>query len=157
MKQWVCHPLADAAKINARLDAVDALNADDTFRQVFVSQLARIPDLERLISRVHAGTCKVIDFLRVIEGFERIQGVVEEIKMYGDGEGLIGQLLAKIPDLETLLKPWSGAFDREKVKANGVFVPEPGVEGDFDESQERIEDLIEKMNTLLTKYMSDIK
>ncbi|KAF8540991.1 hypothetical protein BDD12DRAFT_830791 [Trichophaea hybrida] len=127
LKQWVCHPLADAAKINARLDAVDALNANDTFRDVFKSQMSKLPDLERLISRVHAGSSKAIDFLRVLEGFERIQGAIEEIKLNGTGEGLIGQLLSKTPDLDELLKPWSTAFDREKVRDNGVFVPEPGL------------------------------
>ncbi|KAF8245208.1 DNA mismatch repair protein Msh6 [Wilcoxina mikolae CBS 423.85] len=156
LKQWVCHPLADAAKINARLDAVDALNANDTFRDVFKSQMSKLPDLERLISRVHAGSSKAIDFLRVLEGFERIQGAIEEIKLNGTGEGLIGQLLSKMPDLDELLKPWSTAFDREKVRDNGVFVPEPGVESDFDESQDRIEDIIDKLNTLLKKYMKDL-
>ncbi|KAF8542522.1 muts domain V-domain-containing protein [Trichophaea hybrida] len=156
LKQWVCHPLADAAKINARLDAVDALNANDTFRDVFKSQMSKLPDLERLISRVHAGSSKAIDFLRVLEGFERIQGAIEEIKLNGTGEGLIGQLLSKTPDLDELLKPWSTAFDREKVRDNGVFVPEPGVESDFDESQDRIEDIIDQLNTLLKKYMKDL-
>ncbi|EEH39444.2 hypothetical protein PAAG_08713 [Paracoccidioides lutzii Pb01] len=48
-KQWVCHPLVDAKKINARLDAVDALNADNAIRNQFSSQLTKMPDLERLI------------------------------------------------------------------------------------------------------------
>lgn len=157
MKQWVCHPLSDSARINARLDAVDALNANDNFRQVFVSQLSKVPDLERLISRVHAGSCRVVDFLRVIEGFERIKKAVKEIKMYGESEGLIGDLVAKIPDLATLLKPWRNAFDRVKVKENGVLVPEPGVESDFDESQERIKEVQEKLEQLLVKYSADLK
>jgi len=157
LKQWVCHPLADAAKINARLDAIDALNANDIFRDVFTSQLSKLPDLERLISRVHAGSSKAIGFLRVLEGFERIQSAIEEIKLYGTGEGLIGQLLSKMPDLDALLKPWSTAFDREKVKDNGVLVPEPGVESDFDESQGVIEDIIDKLNVLLKKYMKDLE
>lgn len=157
LKQWVCHPLAEASKINARLDAIDALNANDTFRDVFTSQLSQLPDLERLISRVHAGSCRTIDFLRVLEGFERIQGAIEEIKLYGSGEGLIGQLLSKMPDLDSLLEPWGSAFDRQKVKDNGVLVPEPGVETDFDESQDTIEGIIGELNKLLKKYMKDLK
>jgi len=157
LKQWVCHPLADAAKINARLDAVDTLNANDTFRDVFTSQLSKLPDLERLISRVHAGNSKAQDFVRVLEGFERIQGAVEEIKLYGAGEGLIGQLLAKMPELEVLLQPWSTAFDREKAKKDGVLVPERGVESDFDESQDNIEAIMGALNDCLKKYSTDLK
>ncbi|CCX07944.1 DNA mismatch repair protein Msh6 [Pyronema domesticum] len=156
LKQWVCHPLADASKINARLDAIDALNANDTFRDVFTSQLSQLPDLERLISRIHAGTTKAADFLRVLEGFERIMGAIEEIKAYGEGEGLIGQLLGKVPDLGELLKPWESAFDRQKVKDNGVLVPEPGVETDFDESQETIEGIQDELRDLLKKYQKDL-
>jgi len=156
LKQWVCHPLLDPAKINARLDAVDALNANNTFRDVFTSQLTKLPDLERLISRVHAGSSRAVDFLRVLEGFERIQSAVEEIKPYGSGEGLIGHLLSKMPDLETLLNPWATAFDREKVKEN-VLVPERGVEEDFDASQDTIEDIILQLNQLRNKYSKELR
>jgi DNA mismatch repair protein MSH6 len=157
LKQWVCHPLADAAKINARLDAVDTLNANDAFRDVFTSQLSKLPDLERLISRVHAGNSKAQDFVRVLEGFERIQGAIEEIKLYGTGEGLIEQLLMKMPNLEVLLQPWGTAFDREKAKKDGVLVPERGVESDFDESQDNIEAIMEALNGCLKKYSTDLK
>ncbi|KAK3067161.1 DNA mismatch repair protein msh6, partial [Teratosphaeriaceae sp. CCFEE 6253] len=49
LRQWVCHPLGDARKINQRLDAVDALNADSTVMDRFTASLSRLPDLERLI------------------------------------------------------------------------------------------------------------
>lgn len=64
-KQWVCHPLMDPVKINDRLDAVESLNADTTVRDRFTSQLTKLPDLERMISRIHAGNCKAQDFVRV--------------------------------------------------------------------------------------------
>jgi len=159
LKRWVCHPLADAAKINARLDASEALNANDAFRDIFASQLSKLPDLERLISRVHAGSCKPVDFLRVLEGFESIQEAVREVETQLDcsGEGLIGQLISTMPDLDALLKPWSTAFDREKVKESSIFVPEAGVEPDFDEAQEIVGGIIEKLNELLKTYMKDLR
>ncbi|KAF8542753.1 muts domain V-domain-containing protein [Trichophaea hybrida] len=159
MKRWVCHPLSDAAKINARLDAIDELNANDTCRDVFSSQLSKLPDLERLISRVHAGSSKPIDFLRVLEGFESIQDAVEEIEAQLDcsSEGLIGQLVSAMPDLDALLKPWSTAFDREKVKESGILVPEAGIEPDFDEAQEIVDGILEMMNGLLKTYMKDLR
>jgi DNA mismatch repair protein MSH6 len=156
-KQWLCHPLADADKINARLDAVDALNADTGFRDAFVSQLSKINDLERLISRIHAGTCKAIDFLRVLEGFEQIRDAMEDIQAHGEGEGLIGKLISSMPDLKECLQPWEAAFDREKVRSAGVLVPERGVELDFDESQDTVEGIIGELHAVLKEYSVKLK
>lgn len=155
-KQWVCHPLMDAKRINARLDAVDALNADPSTRDQFSSQLTKMPDLERLISRVHAGVCKAQDFVRVLEGFEQIEYTMGLLKDSGAGEGIIGQLIEGMPDLSPLLSYWKTAFDRPKAKDNGILVPETGVEADFDNSQDTIEQLHKELDSLLKKARRDL-
>ncbi|KAL7656638.1 DNA mismatch repair protein msh6 [Aspergillus niger] len=156
-KQWVCHPLVDANKINARLDAVDALNADPTVRDQFSSQLTKMPDLERLISRVHAANCKAQDFLRVLEGFEQIEYTMSLLKESGSaGEGVIGQLISGMPDLNELLEYWKTAFDRSKARENGILVPKPGVEEDFDSSQENIEQIHRDLESLLKRVRKEL-
>lgn len=155
-KQWVCHPLMDAKKINARLDAVDALNADPSVRDQFSSQLTKMPDLERLISRIHANNCKSQDFVRVLEGFEQIDYTMSILKESGSGEGVIGQLINGMPDLNGLLEYWKTAFDRTKAKENGILVPKPGVEEDFDSSQELVEELHQELENLLKKARKDL-
>lgn len=160
-KQWVCHPLMDTKKINARLDAVDSLNADTKVRDRFTSQMTKLPDLERLISRVHAGTCRVQDFVKVLEGFEQIDHTMSLLrdgagKGVDDGEGVISQLIAAMPDLQPHLKYWSDAFDRKKAKETGVLVPEHGIEEDFDESQDAIEAIQEEFNELLRKWRTKL-
>lgn len=154
-KQWVCHPLVDAKKINARLDAVDALNADPSIRDQFSSQLVKMPDLERLISRIHAGNCKSQDFVRVLEGFEQIEYTMSLLTDSGSGEGVIGQLIKSMPDLGSLLEYWKTAFDRTKAK-NGILVPKAGVEEDFDNSQEFVEQLHSDLENLLKKVRRDL-
>lgn len=155
-KQWVCHPLMDKKKINARLDAVDALNADRSVRDQFSSQLTKMPDLERLISRVHAGSCKAQDFVRVLEGFEQIDYTMSLLKDIGDGEGVIGKLISSMPDLASHLEYWKTAFDRSKAKENGILVPQPGIEEDFDASQQRIDDIHQDLENLLKKARRDL-
>lgn len=155
-KQWVCHPLMDAKRINARLDAVDAWNADPSVRDQFSSQLTKMPDLERLISRVHAGQCKAQDFVRVLEGFEQIEYTMGLLKESGTGEGIIGKLISSMPDLTQLLDYWKTAFDRPKAKENGILVPEPGVEGDFDNSQEHIKGIHKELDDILKKARRDL-
>ena len=54
LKQWVVNPLCDPDLINDRLDAIDDLklmNAD--IFGVINETLKNIPDLERLINKVH--------------------------------------------------------------------------------------------------------
>lgn len=156
-RQWLCHPLVDPKKINARLDAVDALLADETFRETFVLQLGKLPDLERLISRIHAGSCNPKNFVRVLEGFEQIRDAMVELSAHEGGEGLIQQLISSLPDLQGHLKPWEAAFDREKAKRDGVLVPEKGVEEDFDQSQDTVEGVLEKLSDHLKRYQKELR
>jgi len=155
-KQWVCHPLMDAAKINARLDAVQSLNADGTIRDQFTSSLVKLPDLERMISRIHAGSCKAQDFVRVLDGFEQIEYTMSLLQAVGSGEGLIGQLIMAMPDLQSVLEPWNTAFDHAKAKEDGLLIPERGVEEDFDASQDRIEQIMGSLEELLKKVRKDL-
>ena len=156
LRQWVCHPLGDAKKINQRLDAVDALNADSTVMDRFTASLSKLPDLERLISRVHAGRCKPQDFVRVLEGFEQIEYTMSLLSSFGDGEGVLGQLIAAMPDLDGALKHWKDAFDRNQARENGLLIPQPGVEEEFDESQGCIKDVEKDLDRLLQKARKDL-
>ncbi|CBF85409.1 hypothetical protein AN1708.2 [Aspergillus nidulans FGSC A4] len=155
-KQWVCHPLVDPQRINARLDAVDALNADSSVRDQFASQLTKMPDLERLISRIHAANCRAQDFVRVLEGFEQIEYTMSLLKDSGSGEGVIGQLIKSMPDLTELLEYWKTAFDHNQAKESGILVPKPGVEEDFDSSQETIRQLHQDLDDLLKRTRREL-
>ncbi|KAI9789807.1 MAG: DNA mismatch repair protein msh6 [Piccolia ochrophora] len=155
-RQWVCHPLVDAEKINARLDAVEALNADTTVRDRFTSQLTKLPDLERVISRIHAGSCRAQDFVKVLEGFEQIEYTMSLLTGMGHGEGVIGQLISAMPDLNVPLAHWKTAFDRVKAREEGLLVPERGVEEDFDASQDCIERIHADLESLLKKYRREL-
>ena len=155
-KQWVCHPLMDPVQINARLDAVESLNADATVRDQFISNLTKLPDLERMISRIHAGICKPQDFVRVLDGFEQIDYTMSLVRNMGPGEGIVGQLIARMPDMKDRLQHWKTAFDHTKAKEAGLLIPERGEEDDFDESQDRIESILEDLSTLLKKTRKEL-
>lgn len=49
-----------------RLDAVEDLIAHPNFESEFSNLAKGTPDLERIISRIHAKSCKVKDFLKVL-------------------------------------------------------------------------------------------
>jgi DNA mismatch repair protein MSH6 len=68
-KRWVCHPLRSAKAINARLDTVDELNRDMDLQRNIRQSIMGLPDLERMLSRVHAGTCKLKDLFKLLDAF----------------------------------------------------------------------------------------
>lgn len=124
-RQWLCHPLRSAQDINARLDAADTLNNLPEVRDKFLSTVNRLPDLERILSRIHARRCKVKDFVRVLEGFEVIMEGIEQVIETGEmheeiTSGLLGKLLSAFSGLRALLDGWEHAFDWEKAKEEGM-------------------------------------
>ena len=155
-KQWICHPLMDAEKINARLDAVEAMNADPAVRDKLSSQLSELPDLERLISRIHAGSCRTQDFVKVLNGFEQIDYTMSLVRKAGQGDGIVGQLIASMPDMKEILDGWEVAFDRPKAVQHGLLIPERGVEQDFDASQDEIEDIKGQLDAHLKRVRKDL-
>ncbi|KAI9889287.1 MAG: DNA mismatch repair protein msh6 [Vezdaea aestivalis] len=156
-KQWVCHPLYDITKINNRLDAVEALMGDTNLCNQFASAMTRLPDLERLISRIHAGSCKTLDFVSVLEGFEQVEYTMSLLALLGStGEGVVGQLIAAMPDLSEPLKYWKSAFDHSKAKDTEILVPESGVEETFDASQSHMDGIHAELQSLLKKYRRDL-
>ncbi|RFU76982.1 dna mismatch repair msh6 [Trichoderma arundinaceum] len=156
-RQWVAHPLCNIDRINERLDAVEMLNNDPSVREQFASQLVKMPDLERLISRIHAGACKPEDFVRVLEGFEQIEYTMTLVGAFKGGNGLVDRLISTMPNLEEPLAYWSTAFDRRRAKEEKLMIPESGVDEDFDASVARIEEVKNQLNDLLAEKKAELK
>lgn len=49
-----------------RLDAVQDILKHPTFEASFTNVAKGLPDLERIVSRIHAKNCRIKDFLRVL-------------------------------------------------------------------------------------------
>ncbi|KAM3555223.1 hypothetical protein MY1884_005710 [Beauveria asiatica] len=157
LRQWIAHPLQNIDRINERLDAVDMLNKDPSVREQFSSQLVKMPDLERLISRIHACSCKPEDFVRVLEGFEQIEYTMTLVSAFKDSNGLLDRLISAMPNLEEPLAYWRNAFDRSKAKQDKILIPERGIEEDFDASLERIETIKSQLQELLADKKVELK
>ena len=71
-------------------------------------------------------------------------------------DGLIGRLIGGMPDLGPLLEYWKTAFDRAKAKEYGILVPRSGIEDDFDNSQEHIEQLNQDLENLLKRVRREL-
>lgn len=152
LKNWMCHPLMEASKINARLDAVDYLNRNRTVSDFIEKRLFSLPDLERMLSRVHAGLIKVKDFVKLIESLNTIYSLVQGLREFPDLCDVFCKLLDGLPHLEEKLPYWTNAFDHKKASEEGIMVPEPGVEEEFDASYKVTQDLEAKLQECLKEY-----
>lgn len=155
-RQWVCHPLCNIDKINARLDAVDMFCSDPSICGQFSSQMTKMPDLERLISRVHAGACKPEDFVRVIDGFEQIEYTMSLLSAYTGGSELVDSLISNMPNLKEPLVYWKSAFVRNKALEDKLLVPERGIDTDFDNSIHAMDDIKGRLHSLLRRKAKEL-
>ncbi|KAF5093221.1 hypothetical protein D0Z03_002501 [Geotrichum reessii] len=157
---WLCHPLMKEDQINARLDAVESIMENDSLKDFLERKMAGMPDLERLLSRIHAGRLAPKDFLRVIEGFNTVYELIaglnenfsEETSGVNPKSKLLHEMLERTPNLEECLPEWSNAFNWDEAKTNNILIPEPGVEQDFDDSINIIKGLEEELQDKLRKY-----
>ncbi|KAJ0122142.1 dna mismatch repair protein msh6 [Diaporthe amygdali] len=156
-RQWICHPLCNIDKINERLDAVDLLNADRTVREQFSSEMTKMPDLERLISRIHAGVCRPDDFVRVLDGFEQIDYTMTLMSAFGGGNTMVDRLISTMPSLKDPLDFWKNAFDKRKAREDKLFIPERGIEEEFDNSMDNIKRIKKDLDALLAEQKGNLK
>ncbi|XP_015477275.1 DNA mismatch repair protein Msh6 [Parus major] len=100
LKQWLCAPLCNPKSINDRLDAVEDLLAVPDKMSEVSEHLKKLPDLERLLSKIHSigsplksqnhpdsraifyeelkhSKKKIADFLSALEGFKVINEIVD--------------------------------------------------------------------------------
>ncbi len=63
VRDWLCEPLADRAAIDARLDRVAALAADERFADAVGAHLADLQDVARIAGRAALGRATPRDFL----------------------------------------------------------------------------------------------
>ncbi|GAA6021689.1 hypothetical protein JCM8202_004312 [Rhodotorula sphaerocarpa] len=142
-KVWLCAPLRDVVAINDRLDAVDDLLANSNFAVAFDGMVKKMPDLERLLSRIHGKTVKKSDFCTVIESFERIVSglsalteLCEDFKSQG-----IPNLLKSVPDVSGLLEEIQELYDSKEL------LPVDGKDEEYDRIRQACDDAEEALET----------
>ncbi|SCV00412.1 LAME_0G09538g1_1 [Lachancea meyersii CBS 8951] len=157
LKKWVIHPLLQKYEIEQRLDSVDLLLNNIDLRETLEDSLSVLPDLERLLARIHSGNLKIRDFNKVIEGYETIVALAEKMRKQ-EITGSLDSFIQHIPDkLGNTVSSWGNAFDRKRAIEDGVIVPKLGVEPDFDESLRNIESIEKELADHLRSYKKRFK
>lgn len=149
---WLCIPLRDVDDINNRLDAVQDLIKHDTFEEAFTDLAKGMPDLERIVSRIHANNCKVKDFVKVLSAFKRLHdgfaSLAENSESFGS-KTILG-LLRSAPDLTSHLRDIKSRFTVDK--DTDELLPVDGKDEIYDEVLQEMSKLEQSLDSQLRKF-----
>ncbi|KAK0501656.1 muts domain V-domain-containing protein [Armillaria luteobubalina] len=155
---WLCMPLREVSDINARLDAVEDIMDHPTFEQEFTEVAKGLPDLERIVSRIHAKSCKVKDFLKVLgafkklsRGFSSLADTSEKFK-----SKTIQGLLRNAPDLMQNIKNVEAMYIKPSEKDANELVPQDGKDEAYDTIMSETAELEEELDGELKKFEKKI-
>ncbi|KAK0537132.1 DNA mismatch repair protein msh6 [Tilletia horrida] len=155
-KIWLVSPLADARAINARLDAVDDFMRDTAFEDAFGAFARKLPDIERIMPRIHAGKAKPRDFTNVLNAFTRFARAVDNLaEIAQDFEtSTIRDLLSKMPDVTSKAEMLKSTFD---VEEDGSFVPRRGEHEDYDDAADNLDRIESELKKALENHAKTLK
>ena len=155
LRQWVSHPLRDIQAINERLDASDVLYSDGRLAADVERYLRILPDVERLVSRINAGACKIEQFVRVIEAFQNISNLFDNLVELRGGSVLVDRLLDSVPDMDGLLDYWTKCFHFDEAKT-GKAQSVRGYDEEFDEASDSVAAAQGDLDELLAKMKKSL-
>ncbi|KDR79956.1 hypothetical protein GALMADRAFT_242120 [Galerina marginata CBS 339.88] len=151
---WLCMPLREIADINSRLDAVQDILDHPTFEATFTDVAKGIPDLERIVSRIHAKSCRVRDFLKVLKAFDKLSKgmtkLADESASF-KSKTILG-LLRGAPDLLPQLRSMKSMFQPTEDEKADELIPRDGKDERYDEVVAEIKGLEKSLEADLTKF-----
>ena len=88
LKRWVVGPLKDPSKINDRIDAVTDLVNNEVTRDKLQAKLRKVPDLERMLSRIYTYSQRAsvkaiyidISVIKRLDEFYTLLGVLKKLQ-----------------------------------------------------------------------------
>lgn len=180
LRQWICAPVCDRKILCSRQDAIEWLSKARLKRFIdkAVELLRKVPDLERLIQKIHTlglkyraeehpdsraqmfetmryNKRKIRDLIRALEGFEHVQDLrIEFMKHFGKSQETIPSLLERcfgyrFPDISEDLQHFKSAFNRDKALEDGIIVPEKGIIKEYDDAISNVKECIHELDLYL--------
>ncbi len=98
LADWMSFPLMDGREISLRLDAVEEVIRSAGMAEGLKSLMDRIPDLERIVGRISAGSASPRDLRALCSGLGRVPGMREVLGRAGSD--LLRDIHEKMDPLE---------------------------------------------------------
>ncbi|CAH2054352.1 unnamed protein product, partial [Iphiclides podalirius] len=173
--QWVCSPSCSLAVIKDRQAAVKTLLENQELCQEAKDILSTLPDLERLLAKVHAlgnlkksqnhpdaraifyeertySKRKVVDFISVLQGYTSVLKLVE---LFSDVEPALLRKVTQFPpegnfpDYRETLKFFKEAFNQQAAEKEGRILPGQGVDQEYDNTLQTIQEIEQELQEYL--------
>eukprot|EP00744_Colponema_vietnamica_P022287 GILI01031999.1.p1 GENE.GILI01031999.1~~GILI01031999.1.p1 ORF type:complete len:855 (+),score=230.63 GILI01031999.1:192-2567(+) len=172
-RRWLSRPLKSTAGINARLDAVDDLNRNPDIRDLLRTRLGKLPDIERLLNRIHLFSLqqdkgavffedvnqgKLKLFAQVVEALQALEEIIQSLPL--EGSELSSRRLRSLvtvgteegfPSLKELLEHFKQAFDWPKMKQDGSLLPSPGYNEEYDAAVAEVKSIQKRLQDYLVE------
>lgn len=122
LRNWIDHPLQLEERINARLDAVDAIVLAVKERELLHSSLSKVHDIERLCSRIAYGTVTPRDCEALLNTLEIIPNLrLITLCFSAERTNYIADKLDSMEDVHKLLKAAIAHDPPVSVKDGGII------------------------------------
>jgi DNA mismatch repair protein MutS len=131
LRRWLERPLLEVERIEQRLGAVDALAADYMLREEAREHLSRIPDIERIATRIVRLSATPNDLLSLKGALEALGPLKAALAPAALGASLLERALAAMEEPPGVRELISAAISEE----SGEII-RPGYSGELDEARE---------------------
>ena len=98
LRRWIERPLLEANRINQRLEAVGTLVGDYMLREEAREHLSRIPDIERIATRIVRLSASPNDLLSLKRALEAIEPLKEALAPAAPEESLLHRVLSAMEE-----------------------------------------------------------
>jgi len=147
LRQWLMHPLLGPAEIRQRQSAVSELAGQPTLRMALAQRLGTVRDLERLASRVGAGTANARDLNALKDSLEALPAIAETLSPCR------ADLLRVIEDLPPGLLELAAEIRRTLQEAPPISLTDGGIIRDgVNPDLDEVRDLLGDSKQWLTRF-----
>src|SRR5918992_1227202 len=131
LRRWLERPLLEVDRIKQRLAAVDELAGDYMLREDVREHLGRIPDVERIATRIVRLSASPNDLLSLKGALEEIGPLRETLEPASQGSSLLSRVLGAMEEPPGVRELVAAAISEE----SGEII-RPGYSGELDEARE---------------------
>src|ERR687885_796615 len=131
LRRWLERPLLEVGRIRQRLEAVDALARDYMLREEVREHLGRIPDIERIATRIVRLSASPGDLLSLRGALEEIGPLRETLGPAASGSSLLSRVLGAMQEPPGVRELISAAISEESSE-----IIRPGYSEELDEARE---------------------
>ncbi|KAF5351396.1 hypothetical protein D9757_012623 [Collybiopsis confluens] len=133
---------------------LEDLMENPIFETAFTDTVKGLPDLKRVVSRIHARNCKVKDFLKVLASFKKLSRGVADLADASESfkSKTIFRLLRSVPDLIQNVNNVENMFEKPLSDKDDELIPREGKDEAYDEVMTEIEELEGGLEEALKKF-----